>query len=227
MPARKSQTASLPRASFSLPPARVVIVDGDRTARAALRTVLDGTPGFRCVAVYKSPARLARSSPRSPVDVALLDLDGQKTDAIFRWILKLKKRFQGLKVLVWTASEEETRILRSFQSGADGYLLKGTAPGELLHAIQELKNGGGPMSRPVARRLLSYFHKLGRVTPNAEKLTERELAIVRLICAGKLDRDIAEKLAIKYGTVRAHLRTIYRKLGVTSRTEVLVRFRGK
>jgi DNA-binding NarL/FixJ family response regulator len=118
-------------------------------------------------------------------------------------------------------------------AGATGYLLKRTPKDKLLEAIREITSGGAPMSRPIARRVVQYFQELkqapdgARRAPEVNRLTEREEQVLSLLAKGHAYKEIADLMKISFETVRTHVRTIYEKLHVHSRTEATLKYLGK
>ena len=123
-----------------------------------------------------------------------------------------------------TTYEDANLIFDSLRAGASGYLLKKRVPAELVPAVEEVHAGGSPMSMQIARKVVDYFARPRPATAGLEQLTAREDEILRLLARGCFDKQIADQLAISINTVRAHLRHIYEKLHVQSRTEAVVKF---
>jgi DNA-binding NarL/FixJ family response regulator len=123
-----------------------------------------------------------------------------------------------------TMYEDTDLIFKSLTAGASGYLLKRTPPARLLDAIMEVQHGGAPMSGKIARVVVQYFQQLKGPDPTTETLTRRERELLDLLAKGHRYKEIAETLGISFDTVRAHLRNIYDKLQVRSRTEAVVKY---
>ena len=128
--------------------------------------------------------------------------------------------------LILTAYEDAPVIFDALKAGACGYLLKRTPPAEIAAAIVQAHGGGSPMSPQIARQVVSFFH---RSTPadGLAVLTAREREVLELLATGSLYKEIAERLGMSFDTVRTHLRNIYKKLHVHSRTEAVVKYLGK
>jgi len=128
--------------------------------------------------------------------------------------------------LILTTYEESELIFNSLSAGASGYLLKKTVPTELIEAIEQVRAGGAPMSMPVASKIVRYFQQRQHAASDVEKLTDREQEILALLPQGFRYKEIGDRVGISFSTVRAHLRNIYKKLHVESRTEATVKFLG-
>jgi len=129
-----------------------------------------------------------------------------------------------LHVLMLTSYAESDLIFESLQAGAIGYLLKNVPHAELVSAIEEVHDGGAPMSMQIARKVVRHFHRTPQRTSELGQLTKREQEILALLAKGFLYKEIAERLDISLSTVRGHLHNIYEKLHVQSRTEAVVKY---
>ena len=138
----------------------------------------------------------------------------------------LKKLLPSVPVMMLTVYEDNDAIFNALKAGASGYLLKRSAPAKLLEAIKELHHGGAPMTSEIARRVIeSFFHAKPTAHPQ-DKLTAREEEILECLAKGFVTKEIADKLAVSYDTVRYHLKHIYDKLHVHSRTEAVIKYLG-
>ncbi len=138
-------------------------------------------------------------------------------------IRRLKESLPNVPVIVLTVYEDSEHIFRALKAGASGYLLKRTEPEEVLAAIRNAREGGAPMSSQIARLVVRSFHDTAKGSSEVA-LTEREGEILSLLSKGYANKEIADKLNISVPTVRTHLRHIYEKLHVRSRTEAVVKF---
>lgn len=201
-----------------------IIEDKDKT-RESLRVLIDGTTGFRCVSTHATAEDALKNLPLRKTQVALVDLSLPRRSGI-ECIAELKTRQPGLLALILTVHEDVERIFQSLAAGAHGYLLKTTEPADILSAIRELVHGGAPMSPPIARKVIQHFHSLEK-GDDLTGLTKREHEIMREVATGRTLKEIAEGMGISYETVKAHLRNVYHKLHVTSRTSAVVKFLGR
>ena len=212
-------------------PIQVALVEDDPQLRANLVIMLNSSAGFQCQAAYADGLAALRSIPASRPDVVLMDINlpGMPgTDCV----RQLKELAPNLPVLMLTVYDDSEQIFRSLMSGATGYLLKRTSRDKLLEAIREVDAGGAPMSRQVARRVVQFFQKADEMpvhTRNASmvvNLTDREKEVLAVLAKGYAYKEIADQLKISFETVRTHLRTIYEKLHVHSRTEAVLKYHG-
>ena len=210
----------------------VSLVEDDPGVRANLAKMIDGTPGFHCQAAYGDGPSALKNIPAHRPDVVLMDINlpGMLGTECVR---RLKSVAPDLPVLMLTVYDDSEQIFQSLRAGATGYLLKRTPKDKLLEAIQEIINGGAPMSRQIARRVVQYFHQasqLGHPTnpaPEVAALTDREGQVLALLAKGHAYKEIADLLNISFETVRTYVRTIYDKLHVHSRTEATLKYLGR
>jgi DNA-binding NarL/FixJ family response regulator len=139
----------------------------------------------------------------------------------------LKKLLPDLQIMMLTVYEDDDNVFKSILAGASGYVLKKTPPSELLEAISDLHNGGSPMSDRIARKVVQAFQQMGKSSRETENLTQRESEILSYVAKGFQDKEIAEKFFLSSETVRTHLRNIYKKLHVRSRTEATLKYLHK
>jgi DNA-binding NarL/FixJ family response regulator len=201
-----------------MPLINVSVVEDDVGTREALQAILDGTVGFRCVSVHGNGADALENLPVQQVDVVLMDLGLPEVSGI-ECTRQLKDRRPELLILVLTVHQSADKIFESLKAGATGYVLKKTAPAQIVEAIRDVANGGSPMSPAVARKVTQFFHKLPPAMDGLHRLTDREHEVLHEIAAGCRDKDIALKLALSTDTVRSHVRSILKKLQVNSRKE--------
>jgi DNA-binding NarL/FixJ family response regulator len=142
-------------------------------------------------------------------------------------VAELKKKLPDTQVMMLTVYEDNDRVFKSIVAGATGYVLKNTMPAQLFEAIRDLHNGGSPMSNAIARKVVKTFQEMGTSSKVIENLSERESEILACVAKGYRDKEVAEKFFISSETVRKHLRNIYQKLHVRSRTEAVVKFLQK
>jgi len=206
-------------------PIKVAIVEDQTAVRKSLAILLDGASGFQCAGAYPSAEAALDGLPRSWPEVVLMDVKLPKMSGI-ECVARLKKLNPRLDILMLTVYEEDEEIFESLKAGASGYLMKETPFADLLEAIEDVHRGGSPMSCHVARKVIQYFQKMGPVAEGTDNLSKRELEVLRHLARGYRYKEIAELLSISALTVRSHLRRIYEKLHVRSRTEAVVRFLG-
>src|SRR4051812_39157179 len=199
----------------------VSLVEDHTDTRESLVTVITGAPGFRCVGAYASAEEALRHIPVEKPDVALVDINLPGMSGI-ECVAKLKAQMPALQVLMLTTYAETDLIFNSLRAGASGYLLKNRPAEELLQAVAQVQAGGAPMTMQIARKLVEHFYQNVQPTSELEKLTKREGEILALLSKGFLYKEISDNLGIGVTTVRTHLKHIYEKLHVQSRTEAAV-----
>jgi DNA-binding NarL/FixJ family response regulator len=205
----------------------VSIVEDKAALRQSLAVLLGGSPGFRFLRGYRSAEEALEQLPSSPPDILLMDINLPGMNGV-ECVRRLKGLLPGLPVVMLTVFEEGEHVFEALRAGACGYLLKRTSPADLLSALTEVHRGGSPMSTAIARRVVESFHHAGKVPiPSAsdlQRLTEREAEILKLLAEGCRNKEIADRLGVSLDTVRTHLRHVYEKLQVNSRTEALLKY---
>ncbi len=213
---------------------RVSIVEDDDGVRGDLAALIGGADDMECVSLHASAEDAVIKLPGIKPDVVIMDINLPGMSGI-DCTRKIKQALPATQVLMLTMYGEPDEIFQSLTAGASGYLLKRTPPAKLLEDIQAVRNGASPMSPKVARKVVEYFQKLQQQKPAAQqpaegdfsKLSNREAEILDLLAKGFRYKEIADKLGISFDTVRSHLRNIYDKLHVSSRTEAVVKYLGK
>jgi DNA-binding NarL/FixJ family response regulator len=208
------------------------LVEDDPGLRTNLSAMLNSSAGFHCQAAYPDGIAALQGIPANRPDVVLMDINlpGMLGTECVR---QLADKTPGLPVLMLTVYEDSEQIFKSLMAGATGYLLKRTPKDKLLEAIREVDAGGAPMSRQIARRVVQFFQKVKELPANETKtadmacLTERETDVLAALAKGYSYKEIAGHLNISFETVRTHLRTIYDKLHVHSRTEAVLKYLGR
>lgn len=208
---------------------RVSIVEDEPRFRESLALLVDGTPGIDCVSSYHDGAAALLGLPADHADVVMLDINLPKMDGI-DCLRNLKPHMADTQFIMLTTYNDDERIFQSLAAGASGYLLKRSTPAEILEAIIDVHAGGSPMSSSIARRVVQSFASKppgkNKAMDETGKLavSPREHEVLTLLSKGFLYKEIAAELAISLDTVRTHLRRIYEKLHVHSRTEAVVKF---
>ena len=203
----------------------VAIVEDNAEVLKSLVRFINEAPGFRCVCSCLTAEEALCTIPSAAADVVLMDIELPGKSGI-ECTAALKARLPTLPVMMLTVYEDNDAIFNALKAGASGYLLKRSAPTKLLESISELRHGGAPMTSEIARKVIASFHR-ARPEPQAhpqDKLTEREVEILQLLSRGYATKEIADKLQVSYDTVRYHLKHIYDKLHVHSRTEAVIRY---
>ena len=203
-------------------PIGVAIVEDDAALREGLAMLIAGTPGYRLTGQYPSVEDALGALPAGAPDVLLLDihLPGMLGSEGVR---HLRQRQPGLQVLMLTVFAEEDKVFESICNGACGYLLKTTTPARLLEAIREAHEGGSPMSPEIARKVVSLFQKTHEPPNPDDRLTPHEVRLLKMLSEGHSYQSAGGQLDVSVNTVRNHIRSIYSKLHVHSKSEAVTR----
>jgi DNA-binding NarL/FixJ family response regulator len=198
----------------------VAIVEDNSDLREGLSQLIQGTPGYKCVGAYGDCDQFLKSLDTVHPQVVLMDIGLPGMSGI-EGVLRLKARFPDTEVLMLTVFEDDQKIFDSLCAGASGYLLKKTPPAKILEAIQEIHEGGSPMSAKIARRVLAMFQSPPPTASPTTQLTDRELQVLAGLVRGMSYKMIAAEYTISIDTVRSHVRHIYEKLHVNSKAQAI------
>jgi len=198
----------------------VTIVEDEPEIRRGLAALVDGTDAFRCLGTFGSFEDALRCIDREVPDVALVDIGLPGMSGI-DGIRVLKQRFPRIQFLILTVFDDDARIFDALCAGACGYLLKNTPPARLLSSISEVMEGGAPMSPEVARRVIELFRHVRPPAEAAHNLTPHEVRLLKLLVEGHSYKTAAAELGASYHTVCFHMRNIYDKLHVHSKSEAV------
>lgn len=201
---------------------RVAIIEDNRSIREGLRCLIAGTPGFEVTGAYASAEDAMERVPQSSPDVVLVDL-GLPGVSGAEGIRLLKAKKPNLPFLVLSVYDDDHRIFEAICAGACGYLLKKTPPAKLLECIQETVAGGAPMSPEVARRVVDLFRTVRPPAQANYGLTAHELRLLRLLVEGHNYKTAAAEIGVSINTVSFHMRRIYEKLQVHSKSEAVAK----
>ncbi len=204
---------------------KIAIVEDNKTTRESLRTIIDLSPDFRCACVCQSAEEALTALSACKPDVVLMDIQLPKMSGV-ECVSRLKDALPSTQIIMVTVYQDPERIFRALRAGASGYLLKRASPDQVLSAIRDVQQGGVPMSAEIARKVIGYFRTQPVATPEVERLSPRELEILNLIAPGFSNKEIADRLNISIESVRWHLKNIYHKLHVHSRTEAANKLRA-
>lgn len=201
----------------------VGIVEDDAVLRSTLERLVTGVREFRCVAACPTGEAALDKLPALKPQVVLMDLNLPQMSGI-DCTRKLKALLPEVQVLILTMYEDSEQVFNSIMAGASGYLVKRTPPAKILEAIQEIHTGASPMSGRIARMMVEHFRNIKRAAPELENLSKREAEVLELLAKGYRYKEIADALSVGFDTVRSHLRSIYDKLHVHSRTEAVAKY---
>jgi DNA-binding NarL/FixJ family response regulator len=202
----------------------VAIVEDNNTIRSGLQLLIGGTEGYSCKGAYGDCESILKDILKIDPDVVLMDIDLPGMSGI-EGIKEIKKILPECTIQVLTVYDENEMIFDALCAGASGYLVKNTPPVRLLDSIKEAYDGGAPMSSTIARKVVEFFQKRKNITKGAllEELTSRERELLIQLCEGYSYKAIANSLFISTETVKFHLRNIYKKLHVHSKSEAVAK----
>lgn len=199
---------------------KVGIVEDDFILSENLKTVINERDGFVCRHSFKSAEEAINDIPNLNLNVVLMDIILPGKNGI-ECVSELKSTCKNVQFLMCTYVEDKDTIMKSLQAGAKGYVTKSSKIPEILKAIDEIYHGGSPLSRTVSRKVVESIQSKNGVSANFNKLSGREQEIIKLLAKGLRYKEIANHLFLSVETVRTHVRNIYEKLNVHSRTSAL------
>lgn len=199
----------------------VALVEDQQKTREGLAELIAHAPGFRIAGLFASMEEALPALERAAPDVLLADIQLGGMSGI-EGVRRLKAVHPGLDVLMLTVYADDENVFEAICAGASGYLLKDTPPERLIQALRELAAGGAPMSPEIARKVVTTFHRVAPPPSAAHRLTERETDVLRLLAEGHSYKTAARELALALDTVRFHVRAIYAKLHVHSKSEAVL-----
>ena len=202
---------------------RVIIFEDNRNLREGLFNLLESTNGFICVGAFAHCERVIENIEETQPDVILMDIELPVVSGI-EAVRLIREKNTDVKILMETIFEEDEKIFQSICNGAQGYILKNTPPEEILNAIREIYEGGAPMTPIIASKVLRLFKtNLSGLTDESYRLSNREKEILKCLVEGMSYKMIAETCFISADTVNGHIKNIYKKLQVHSKSEAVVK----
>jgi DNA-binding NarL/FixJ family response regulator len=202
---------------------KVAIVEDSAGVRESWAKLIEAQPGFHCVGTCESGEAALKRFPAARPDVVLMDINLPGMSGI-ECTARLKEKMPGTQILMVTVYADTEHVFEALKVGASGYLLKCTDPEELTRAIADVMRGGAPMSGQIARRVIEVFRRPQAPVDQISGLTQREMEILELLAKGYANKEIASRLGTSVETVRVHVRHIYEKLHVHSRTEAAAQY---
>jgi DNA-binding NarL/FixJ family response regulator len=201
---------------------KIAIVEDQPPTRDGLAMLIGGTAGYRITGSFGSMEEALDRLPQDPPDVLLTDIGLPGLSGI-DGVRRLRASFPEMHVLMLTVHADNDHLFEAICAGASGYLLKETPPARLLEAIREVQTGGAPMSPEVARKVVVMFQKI--VPPKAEeqRLSSRELELLKLLAEGHSYKTAAHALSLTIDGIRFHVRNIYERLHVHSKSEAVLK----
>jgi DNA-binding NarL/FixJ family response regulator len=206
---------------------RLVIVEDLEEVVEGLSAFIKQDDALQLIATFRTAEAAALELPLLKPDIVIMDINLPGMTGI-ECIRQVKKTAPEIQFMMFTVYENNDQVFEALKAGASGYLLKKTAPLQIMESIKELHEGGSPMSATIARKLVSVFVEQSKATspPEAAILTPREKEVLELVAKGLLYKEIAEQLNISFHTVRQHTGNIYEKLHVQNKTEAINKVYG-
>ena len=202
----------------------VAVIEDSRPQARIVQRVVESMVGVDCLGVWPTAEEGIKKIDAFRPDVVLMDIDLPGMSGIEATTL-LKRQLPGVEVIMLTIHDDVDKIFDALKAGASGYLLKDAGRGELEQAILEVRTGGAPMSAAIARRVVEAFHRPAEPEDAAfATLSKRETEILSHVAEGLSNKEIGNHLSISVETVRVHLKHVYEKLHVRSRTEAAVKY---
>jgi DNA-binding NarL/FixJ family response regulator len=207
-------------------PLRIALIEDHPKARESWCRLINLFPDLSCICTCKSgeeALRVIPHIPEGPPDVVLMDIFLPRMSGI-ECTARLKVLLPKTQIIILTAMDDEELVFMALEAGADGYLLKRTKAEDLRAALLEVLGGGAPMSSEIARRVIHSFRDRSKVREKSLNLSVREEQILMLIAKGFSNKIIADQLQLSVDTVCHHLKHVFEKMHVTSRTEAAIRY---
>ena len=206
-------------------PIQVAIIEDNRALGESLKLVVESIPDAICMGVWGSAEEGLKKIDAFRPSIVLMDINLPGMSGIEATAL-LKRHLPEIQVIIVTVHREHEKIFDALKAGACGYLIKRSRAADVRQAILDVHSGGAPMSAEIARRVVEAFHdNTPKSADESEpvRLSQRETDVAQLIAEGLANKEIADRLGISTETVRGHLKNIYEKLHVRSRTEAAVK----
>jgi DNA-binding NarL/FixJ family response regulator len=216
--AKTGEISAMPAASMI----DVAIIEDERDIRECLTFLINGTDGYTCTGSYRSMEEALDKIGHQLPNIVLSDIGLPGMDGI-EGIRILKERHPDLLILMLTVYDDDERIFDAMCAGASGYLLKKTPPAKLLESLKEAVGGGAPMSPEVARRVITLFREIRPPDRADYQLTPHETRLLKLFVEGHIYKTAAVELGVSVNTVNFHVRNIYEKLQVHTRSEAVAK----
>jgi len=198
----------------------ICIVEDNEELRNAMSTMVSMQPGLLHGGSFANAEIAAPAISEIIPDAVLMDINLPGISGI-SCVAALKNRFPKMQFLMCTAYEDSEKIFSSLKAGASGYILKSEGPGKILAALEEMLQGGSPMSSSIARKVVSSFSQMEDKNVLVQELTKREQEILKLLAQGLVSKEVSSNLFISIETVLKHIQNIYNKLQVNTRVEAV------
>jgi DNA-binding NarL/FixJ family response regulator len=202
---------------------KVALVEDQPKVRDSWIKLINSFPDFTCICACTTGEEAVRVIPPEAPDVVLMDIFLPRMSGI-ECTVRLKTLLPQTQIVILTAMDDQELVFLALEAGADGYLLKRTKPADLRSALLDVLGGGAPMTSQIARRVIETFRQKAKIRDESTRLSVREEQILMLLSQGHSNKMIADKLDLSIDTVCTHLKHVFNKLHVNSRTEAVVRY---
>jgi DNA-binding NarL/FixJ family response regulator len=204
-------------------PRAVALVEDQPEIRDSWARLIASFPDFTCACMCSSGEEAMQLIPPLQPDVVLMDIFLPRMSGI-ECTARLKELLPRTRILILTAADDEEMVFPALEAGADGYLLKQARPADLRDALNEVLNGGVPMTSGIARRVVEFFRERGKVRDEMVNLSAREKEVLLLLSKGYSNKEIAANLALSVETIHGYLKHVYEKLHVRSRAQAVAKY---
>jgi DNA-binding NarL/FixJ family response regulator len=201
----------------------LLLIEDDLYIREALQQYLNNQPEFVLIGAFSTGEQFTLRPPQITPNVAILDINLPGKSGI-EMIPEIKVLYKDTAIMMLSVNNDNESVFRSLQAGADGYLGKETPLEKIKEAIIDLHKGGSPITPAIARKVFDFFNSKNNVTEN---LNEREQQVVQGIVNGLSYKLVAAELNISIDTVRKYIKSVYRKLQINSKGELIARYHNK
>ena len=201
---------------------KVALIEDRREIRDALAAIIEGTEGFRCTGAFRTMEQALAEIGRDLPDVVLSDIGLPGMSGI-EGVAILKERYPAMLLLILSVYEDDERIFDALCAGACGYLLKRTSPARLMESLKEAVQGGSPMSPEVARRVVALFRDFRPPEKADYQLTPHETRLLKFLVEGHTYKSAASELGVSVNTISFHMKNVYDKLQVHSKSEAVAK----
>ena len=205
---------------------KVAIVEDNKKTRDVLEKIINLSSNYRCVCTCMTGEDALRVLPNHQPEVILMDIQLPGMSGI-ECVTLIRGQLPSAQVIMVTVYEDPDRIFSALRAGASGYLLKRYAPEQVLNALDDVRQGGAPMSSEIARKVIAHFRNQEAINSDVERLSTRERQVLELVVRGFSNKEIASQLNVTLDAIRWHLKNIYLKLHVHSRTDAALKFRPR
>lgn len=202
---------------------KVSLVDDDERTRKVLIEVIRQVPTLEYLSDYGATNIAVHRLLIDRPDVVLMDINMPEPNGI-ECVRLLRPKMPKTQFLMLTVYESADHVFAALKAGATGYLLKNTKREELVAAIEQISSGGSPMTSAIARKVVQSFAEATAAAAEFEDLTPREKSVLEFLCQGYLYKEIADQMGIGVTTVTTHIRNIYEKLHVRSRSQAIAKY---